>query len=30
MWLHTFSAMTVPLMSTPLIITGFIAYFRRW
>lgn len=28
--LHTFSAMTVPLMSVPLLITGFIAYFRRW
>ncbi len=30
MYLHTFAAMTVPLMSVPLVITGFIAYFRRW
>jgi Cytochrome b5-like Heme/Steroid binding domain len=30
MYLHTFSAMTVPLMSVPLVLTGFIAYFRRW
>lgn len=22
--------MTVPLMSVPLVLTGFIAYFRRW
>jgi hypothetical protein len=29
-YLHTFSAMTVPLMSVPLVLTGFIAYFRRW
>jgi cytochrome b involved in lipid metabolism len=29
-YLHTYSAMAVPLMSLPLIITGFIAYFRRW
>lgn len=28
--LHSFSAMAVPLMSVPLILTGFIAYFRRW
>jgi hypothetical protein len=30
MYLHSFSAMVVPLMSVPLIVTGFIAYFRRW
>jgi len=29
-YLHTYSAMAVPLMALPLIITGFIAYFRRW
>jgi hypothetical protein len=29
-YLHSYSAMAVPLMSLPLIITGFIAYFRRW
>jgi ABC-type phosphate transport system permease subunit len=29
-YLHTFSAMAVPLMSAPIILTGFIAYFRRW
>lgn len=30
MYLHTFAGMTVPLMAVPLIVTGFIAYFRRW
>lgn len=30
MYLHSFSAMVIPLMSVPLIVTGFIAYFRRW
>lgn len=30
MYLHTFAAMTVPLMSVPIVLTGFIAYFRRW
>lgn len=29
-FLHTFAGMTVPLMSVPLVLTGFIAYFRRW
>jgi len=29
-YLHTYSAMAVPLMAVPLIVTGFIAYFRRW
>jgi len=30
MYLHSFAAMAVPLMSVPLVLTGFIAYFRRW
>lgn len=29
-YLHSYSAMTVPLISVPLVVTGFIAYFRRW
>lgn len=29
-YLHSFSAMAVPLMAVPLVVTGFIAYFRRW
>jgi len=28
--LHSFAGIAIVLMAVPLVITGFIAYFRRW